>query len=96
MTVANTIKDQLGFRALWMIGAKRLSGDEKSLTFAIGRNAKAVTHVRITLTPLDLYDVEFLWCRAGSDIKTRDREDGIYCDMLRAAISRGTGLVTSL
>lgn len=94
MTVANTIRDQIGGRALMMIGAKDLQGDAKSLRFRIGRNAKTVTHVRVTLTPADLYEVVFIRAR-GLNVTEIAREE-IYAEDLHRSIERNTGLYTSL
>ena len=94
MTVANTIRTQIGGRALMMIGAKDLAGDAKSLRFRIGRNAKTVTHVTVTLTPADLYEIVFIRAR-GSKITEVAREE-IYADDLHRSIERNTGLYTSL
>lgn len=94
MTVANTIREQIGTRAMFMIGAKDLMGDEKSLRFRIGRNAKTVTHVKVTLTPADLYEIVFIRAR-GSKVTEVAREE-IYVEDLHRSIERNTGLYTSL
>lgn len=95
MTIANTIKDQIGHRALYMIGAKNLLDHDGALSFKIGRNSKSVNYIKITLTPADLYDITFSWVTKNG-IKERSREEGIYFDMLRGAIERNTGMYTSL
>jgi hypothetical protein len=95
MTIANTIRSQIGRKALFMLGAKNLVGSKDGLTFKVGRNAKGVTHVKVTLTPLDLYNVEFIrvW---GTKITPKAECAGIYVDMLHAAIEEHTGMYTSL
>lgn len=95
---AQTLMDQIGHRARVMIGAKQFAFGEQGLSFRIGRNAKGVTHVRINLNGLDLYDMEFLACRAGRNpsIKIKARHDNVYADMLNGIIEQETGMYTSL
>lgn len=95
MRVANTIKDQLGRKALVMMGAKNLVGDKNSLSFRIGRNSKGVNYIKITLTPMDLYDVEFGAIR-GTNYKVKYKAEGIYVDQLHDTIERNTGMYLSL
>ena len=94
MTTASIIKNQIGGKALFMIGAKNLLDHGNALSFRV-RGSKAVNYVKITLTPSDLYDVEYgkVW---GANYKVKATEEGIYCDMLHASIERNTGLYTSL
>ena len=56
-----------GNRFIMMVGAKNLVVDKSKneLHMKIGRNAKGVSHVRIRLSSMDLYDMEFLQVRAG-------------------------------
>lgn len=102
LEVAKIIAQQIGNKALVMIGAKGLAGDEKSLKFKIGRNPKRITHIRVTLTSLDLYTMEFF--RMPRDL-TKITEDTLkpvhtsemlYDDMLHKCIETHTGLYTSL
>lgn len=96
LQVANTIVQQLGgnrFRA--MTGANTFVGSERSVTFKIGRNAKGVSHVRITLNVADLYDMEFLSVR-GTSIKRKSDAIARYADQLRETFEQHTGLYTSL
>jgi len=95
MSVATTIRSQIGGKALFMIGAKQLVDTGSGLKFKIGKNAKGVTHVTVTLTPADTYDVKFhrVW---GSKITLKAECEGIYVDMLHAAIEEHTGMYTSL
>ena len=96
MTTANTILDQLGGRRfIVMTGARNLVGGVNSLSMKIGRNSKKVTHVRIVLNHLDLYDVEFLSIR-NLNVKTVDTASGIYADDLQRVFTGGTGLDTHL
>lgn len=93
--IAQTISNQIGGRAFQMMGARNLIDTGNGLTFKVGRNAKAVTHVRVELTDADLYDVTFLACR-GTKVKTKAEAEGIYADQLHAVIERETGLYLSL
>jgi hypothetical protein len=100
MTCATTIRDQIGHKALFMLGADKLVGDEKSLTFSI-KGCRTVNKIRITLTPLDLYDVEFLKVVMPTrfrdfSIETVALETGVYAEMLHAIIEKNTGLALSL
>ena len=94
-TIANTIKDQIGPKALYMIGAKNLMGFENGLGFKIGRNNKKVNFVKITLNGLDLYDTEYGWYH-GYKYTVRATENNLYFDMLHKSIESNTGLYTSL
>jgi len=93
--VANTIREQIGGGALFMIGAKNLLDHGDALSFRIGRNSKSVNYIKVTLTPADLYDIEFGWI-TKNDYKVRATDEGMYFDMLRDSIERNTGLYTSL
>lgn len=98
MTVANTIATQLGSRALYMIGAKNLHGDEKSMSMKVMRNSKRVTHITITLDPSDTYTVEFINCntRRAEMRQVLETVEGVYTEMLHEVIARGTNLALSL
>jgi hypothetical protein len=93
--IAQTIAQQIGGSALFMIGAKNLIAHDDGLAFRVGRNSKSVNYVKITLTSADLYDIEFGYIR-GTSYKVRSSEEGLYFDMLRSSIERNTGLYTSL
>jgi len=93
--IANIIKDQLGHKALYMIGAKDLTGSENALSFRIGRNCKSVNAIKITLEPSDTYTVEFLYV-SKRGVKVRAKCEDVYCDSLHQVIERHTGMYTSL
>ena len=66
---AKTIINQLGGRAfVLMTGAKQfvVDGRNNTLQFRIGRNCKSINVVRMTLTVMDDYTVEFSRLRAGT------------------------------
>ena len=94
LTVANEIRDQLGNKALFMLGAKNLMGGENFLSFRI-RGSKKVNYVKIALNAMDTYDMEFgkIW---GGKYKVVTKKEGVYNDMLHVMISENTGLYTSL
>jgi hypothetical protein len=97
MQIANTILSQLGgHRFIAMTGAKNLLGGDNNLSFKIGRNACKVTHVRITLTPADLYDVEFFAIRGTHARKTLATVEGIYADQLAEVFIDHTGMAVAL
>lgn len=96
MTVANTILQQLGGRMFTMMtGSKNFIGGSNSLTFKVGSNGSKVTHVRITLTPADVYTVEFMNVR-GMKVTTLSTHEDVYCDQLQELFTRETGMYTSL
>lgn len=93
--IAKTILEQLGGnRFVVMTGSKNFLGRPDGLSFKVGSNAKRVTHVRATLTPLDLYDVEFLNIR-GTKISNFTPAIGVYADQLCKIFTDATGLRTS-
>lgn len=93
--VARNIHSQIGAKAMYMIGAKNLAFDEKSLTFKVMQNAKKVTHVKIELNSMGTYDVLFLNCR-GLQAVIKEEVKGAYDTMLRPLIEKYTGLYTNI
>lgn len=95
MNVAKIIREQIGNKALVMIGAKNLVAGDTTLGFKIGHNASKWTHIRVELTAADLYKMTFFrfW---GCDLKAEKIVDGLYFDGLRPAIREATGMATSL
>jgi len=94
MTVANTIRDQVGRMALMMMGASMLSGDHRSLQFRIKGSPK-VNSIRIVLDPSDTYTVQF-WRLRGINAKLVSEFNDIYAENLRGLIEKETGLYLSL
>lgn len=95
LTVANTIRDQIGNRAFVMMGATNLLGSSDSLQFKVGSNAKKVTHVRIVLDKSDTYTVSFHRCH-GASIKELASVSDVYVEQLHPTIETHTGLYLSL
>ena len=100
MTVASEILRQLGgnrFRV--MTGARQFLYSDNSLQFRLPNNPGFVRDkincIRITLTPADVYRVEFLRI-AGSKITPIEVCDDVYCDTLANLVSERTGLAVSL
>lgn len=93
LTVTTTIRDQIGSRALFMIGAYNLCADKNSLQFRI-KGSHRVNFIKVTYNyGLDLYRVEFGRIR---DFKytTVSTFDQVYCDQLCDLIEKETGLYT--
>ena len=88
-----TLQQLGGNRFIAMTGAKNLAVDKSKneLHMKIMRNAKGISHVRIRLTSMDLYDMEFLQVRAGK-IKIKSKEKGVYGDQLAKMFKKNTGL----
>jgi len=93
--VPEIIVQQLGNRTLQMLGARDLMGTEKSLTLKVGRNAKSVSHLRITLEPSDTYKVEAIRVRKLT-VKVLETREDVYCDSLHQVIETLTGMYTRL
>lgn len=95
LTVANEIKNQIGTRALFMLGACNILGGEKELTFKI-RGCRKVTHITITLDPSDTYTVTFCKCRGFEAPTTVKEVEMVHADGLCQVIEINTGLAVSL
>ena len=92
--VAKTILQQLGGqkRLAMMTGAKNFMYDDstRTLSFKIGRNAKGVNHVSVTLRN-DLYDLKFGAVRMGA-MKVKAEETGVSAEMLSKMFEKHTGM----
>ncbi len=94
-TVAMTIAQQIGNKALCMIGAKDMCAGDNCLVMRIGRNPKRWNYLRIALNGLDLYDMTFQRIR-NCNIADEKVANNIYHDQLCSIIESATGLNTSL
>ncbi len=94
MSVANIIRDQIGHKALYMLGSKNLMDCGDALSFRI-RGSKAVNYIKISLNGKDLYDMEFgkIW---GHNYKVVATHNDVYADMMHDLIESETGLYTKL
>jgi hypothetical protein len=92
--VANTIRDQIGHKAMYMLGAKNLGTNGDDLSFRI-RGSKAVNYIKVKLNGKDLYDMEFgkVW---GHNYKVVATHNDVYADMMHDLIESETGLYTKL
>ena len=96
--VAGTILEQLGGRKFMvMVGAHNLvcSGEGCGTMMLKFKGSKVANYLKVTLTSMDLYDVEFgkIW---GMDYKVVKKVEGIYNDMLVSLFEETTGLYTKL
>jgi len=91
------LKQLGGNRFIAMTGAKNFvkNDKERSITFKLPRAKSGINYVKVSLTSMDLYDVEFLSIR-GTKIKTVSKEKGVYNDQLQSIFTKNTGLNTSL
>ncbi len=95
MDVAITIYKQLGgdkFRV--MTGTHSFAAGDNCLCMRLRRNKTGANYLRVTLTSMDDYTMEFI--RAGKDIKTKATAEGIMCDQLEGMFKWYTGLETRL
>lgn len=95
MNIAQTIAQQLGRKALFMIGAKNLMAGKDYLQMRLGRNSGGWNALKIALNGLDLYDMTFYKIRKLTVTKEKT-VDNIYFDQLRDIIETETGMRTSL
>jgi hypothetical protein len=94
-TVAITILKQLGGNHfIAMTGANNFACDDYSMSFKFKMCSKT-NCLKISLTPMDLYDMEFFRIRAG-EIKPVEKFEGVYWDMLQDIFKSVTGLNTHL
>ena len=92
--IATAICEQIGKRALFMLGVNKKIVDGNSLILHI-RGSKAYNRIRVTYNSMDWYDMEFTKVH-NYNITRRAEENGLYGDMLCRTIERHTGLRTSL
>lgn len=102
MSVGQTILQQLGGnRFIAMTGAKNFVRCDKDnwLQFKLPSKPhytkNKINCVKITLTPADLYSVEFMYIR-GLTVKSICTIDGVYANMLQRVFTDATGLDTHL
>ena len=85
LTIANTIKFQLGVKALYMMGAKYFTGDYDSLSFKICASKK-VSNIKIKLEGDDTYTMTF-YKISKLKVKIIDIIKDVYFDNLLNLIS---------
>jgi hypothetical protein len=96
-SIARTILQQLGGnKFLAMTGARALADLGNGLSFKLpSRPGNPVNYVKITLTSMDLYDLEFGRIR-GNIYKVAKTFNGVYFDQLQKIFTEVTGLYTHL
>ena len=94
LTVANTIAQQIGARAFFMMGTRRKLGTSDSLIFDI-RGSVRGNKVVVTLDASDTYTVQLFKVR-GLASRMVVENSGVYNDGLRQVIEGMTGLDLSL
>lgn len=92
MNPATIIRDQIGRKAAVMLGAKDFLSDNegRTLRFTIGRNAKSVNRIEVTLDPDDTYTMRFLSIRRKGGVPVvavASECSGVYVDSLRSVIA---------
>jgi len=96
--VAETIADQIGRKAFFMMGTRFRTACGSVLFFDI-RGCVKFNRVRITLDCSDTYTVEFLKLVTsnGAQIVKRDlTRSGVYAEDLKKCLEHNTGLCLSL
>ncbi len=94
--VATTILKQLGGnKFIAMTGAYNFVCDKNMLAMKLRRNSSKCNYLRITLTPMDVYKMEFISIR-GQSVKVKFSFEDIYCDQLQDIFVEVTGMYTKL
>jgi len=96
--IAETIIEQLGGvgRLVAMIGVGQIVVDDSSAMFGF-KGCRKANKCRITLTPMDLYKVEFFKLnRRSLECPIVEEFDGVYGDQLVEIFESTTGLFLSL
>lgn len=96
MEVARTILEQLGGnRFMVMTGSSRLVALNNGIGMKLTRNKSKANYLRIKLTAMDDYIVEFIKMNT-KEMKVVKSFEGVYCDELQEIFTHATGLYTSL
>lgn len=93
-SVPDIIARQIGHRAFQMMGSGVLVADGNSLTFDV-KGCREWRKIKVTLTPLDTYTVDFYQFRGVYMTNQKTVED-VYADGLQQCIEYNTGLCLSL
>jgi len=112
MEAAREILNQLGGnKFLAMTGSKNLAGGDNFLSMRLSKNASRANYLKITLTPLDTYKMEFInHVKAKVKIDAENKAisykpdelitvkslDSVHCDQLQEIFTSVTGLRTHL
>ncbi len=79
-----------------MTGSKNLVAVDNGLMMQLVRNKSKANKMRITLTPMDTYKVEFFKITRDFDVKMVKEFDGVYFDQLQDIFTEVTGLYTRM
>ncbi len=94
--VAQEILRQLGGKKfVVMTGSKNFIAGDNTLSMKLSRNSSGANYLRITLTGMDDYNLEFISIR-GQSMKTKHEVNGVYCEQLQSVFTEKTGLYTYL
>jgi hypothetical protein len=91
------IMDQLGGwrRVSAMTGATMYINRGNGISFRF-KGSRKYNCIRVTLTPLDLYTVEFLKTNRYGEVSKEKSFESVYCDQLIDLFEKQTGLYLSL
>ena len=87
-----TLRKIGGNRFIAMTGANNFVKGRNYIQFKVPKAKNKIKYVKITLNPMDTYDIEFQ-TRTGKLVK---RVDGVYDDQLQDIFTENTGLDTHL
>ena len=95
--IAQTIHEQIGNKAYFMMGARNIVAGESWISFKTGRVAAGkANYVKVTYNHgSDLYVMEFLRLH-GRTTKFIATEFGVYAEGMHSRIEKHTGLATRL
>ena len=100
-SIASIIREQIGIRAIFMMGASCMLDHGDGLGFKVSRNPRGVSHVKVTLAGDDTYTVRFSRYRTVrrtmetiETVISEERE--VYAEDLHRVLNNGTGLYLSL
>jgi hypothetical protein len=98
MSIAQSILQQLGGnKFIAMTGSTLFVGGDDYLMFKTRKSLciNKTSKVKITLTPMDLYTVEFMSIYKDT-VKIISKHEDVYVEDLQELFTRETGLVTRL
>lgn len=97
LAVAQEILRQLGGkRFILFTGVKNLLGDAYSLQMQFRQNKHDYFSLKITLTPMDEYKLEFHKRKSLTEFELVKTIDNVYCENLVEIFERETELYTKL
>ena len=90
---AQTVLEQLGGKKfIAMTGARNFTKGKDFIQFKLPKAKKGISYVKITLTEMDVYTIEFL-SKTG---KVIEKAEDVYNDQLQNIFTKNTGLETHL